>query len=606
MARQSVLDGYLEVIPPETRPFSFLVETNTIRVGRDLRNELAISDALLSKLHCRFERRDHSLAVIDGGGRNGTFVNGKRIGENKEHVLAAGDEVSVGLTKIVVRYGARGNDAPPLRRIVDSTEEFMRVSELLGDAAPSSIPQPVSRLLLRLCSEVLVEPTMDLMWQATCRLCSDKFEAQKVAVVSSDGQRVHAIWPSNEKPDVPTHFVDAVVARRGVVLIRDVALDAQGYAASKEHFSVLAVPVWNRGAVEALMVLESKPRPAEFDENHAAMAAIVASLVGVTLDGLRARESLARENQQLWAEKRRGAEAMMEALMLGESHAIRVLREQIYSLAPQRRALHIVGAPSSGTESVARTIHAQSAVALGPFVVLRAGVVPAGLLADDVFGRNEQALFALATTGTLFVDQIEQLPLPLQRLLASSLSQAADKAPRLLTSSHESVGALLSSGKLDGGLAAALSALSVSVPRLEQRRVDLGVISAEVLRELSQRHGKRCSLSASALSKIEQMAFPHDFDDLRHTLERAILLVEDGGVIDDCLIGTSVSLGEAQSTNLEEAVAAFERDVISRVLQQQNGNRTRTAAVLGLTRQGFTKKLARLGMGSASDQDRQD
>lgn len=603
MAPKTLLEGYLEVAPPEAKPFSYLIESATVRIGRDLRNELAVNDALLSKLHAKLAIRGDKVVVMDGGGRNGTFLNGKRIVDGKEYPLAHGDEVSVGLTKMFMRYGPRSNDAPPLRRIVDSTEEFMSVSDLLGDSTPVSIPKPISRLLLRLCSEVLSEPSVELLWQATCRLCSDRFEAQKVAIISADGKTVHAVWPNDAKIEIPQHFIEAVVERRGVVLIRDVAHDAQGYVASKEHFSVLAVPVWNRGAVEGLMVLESKVRPAEFDENHAAMVAIVASLVGVTLDGARARANLQRDNQRLMAERRRGHDAMLDAHMLGDSLAVRMMREQISSLAPQQRSIHVVGLPCAGTEAVARALHSQSEVAGGPFVTLQAGIVPESLLEEEVFGKGDRALFALAKTGTLFIDQVDQLPLTLQAKLAESIAKQA-AGPRVLASSAESASALASSGKLNKELAVALGALTLSVPRLEQRRDDLGVIANEMLRQLSQRHGKRCTLSAAALNKLEQMAYPNDFDDLRRTLERAVLLVEDGGAIDDGLIGTSVTLGEAQSTNLEEAVAAFERDVILRVLQQQRGNRTRTAAVLGLTRQGFTKKLARLGIGNAeSDPD---
>jgi hypothetical protein len=180
-------DAFLEVKPSSGRTFSYPLEQQNTRIGRDSSVDLVIA-------------------------------------EKKEIPLKDGDDITLGLTALKFHIGEADEKAPPTRRLMRTTQEYFSINDLLGRVGTADIPEPMLKLLVRLAEEVLPESEPVRIYQAALRIAIDLMHAEKAAVLTHprDGELViSARHPAGTEFEVPEHFYAAVVERRGVVLIRD-------------------------------------------------------------------------------------------------------------------------------------------------------------------------------------------------------------------------------------------------------------------------------------------------------------------------------------------------------------------------------------------------
>jgi len=337
-------------------------------------------------------------------------------------------------------------------------------------------------------------------------------------------------------------------------------------------------------------------------------------------------EELRAERSGRGLEQETGAEAM-----IGTSRPMLDLFKAIGRVAPTDTAVLILGESGTGKELVARTIHRQSRRAGKPFVVVNCAALPPELLESELFGHEKGAFtgalarrtgkFESADGGTVFLDEIGELPLALQpkllrilqehtfERLGSTETTAADF--RLVAATNRSLQEEVQEKRFRADLFYRLQVFSLTVPPLRQRRTDILPLAEFFLRRFSARNSLPPStFTDDAVLLLQQQGYPGNVRELEHLVEHAAVLAA-GRVITADLLRQSLpqtplasdreDLSRLLQLPFHESVAAWEKKLIWTALEQTSGNKADAARRLGIQRRLLYEKLKALGLEPTDD-----
>jgi DNA-binding NtrC family response regulator len=314
--------------------------------------------------------------------------------------------------------------------------------------------------------------------------------------------------------------------------------------------------------------------------------------------------------------------------MVGKSAAMQEVFDLIRRLAQSSSNVLITGESGTGKELVARAIHYNGPRASRPFVPVNCAAIPDNLLESELFGhkrgaftdaRNDrQGMFLEADGGTIFLDEVTELPFPLQakllrviqerevRPLGASRSERIDV--RIISATNRNLENLLQGGHFREDLYYRLNVINVAIPPLRDRAEDTLPLAEHFLRIYSARAAKRVTqLQPAAAKLVLGYPWPGNVRELENVMERAVALVpEDApGVRADDL---PPHIRERRSPDLlagavqrRLTLAELEREYIFQVLQSEAGNKTRAAQFLGLDRKTLYRKLEEYGRLESGD-----
>ncbi len=322
--------------------------------------------------------------------------------------------------------------------------------------------------------------------------------------------------------------------------------------------------------------------------------------------------------------------------IVGHCPAIQALRAQIRHLAafdavgnPYVPTLLLQGKTGTGKGLVARVIHDTGARAQGPFIEVNCAAIPEALLEAELFGfeagaftdakRPKLGLFEAAGCGTLFLDEIDALPLSLQSKLLNAieakrlrrLGAVAERSVdvKLITATHADLGQDVAAGHFRADLYHRLAVVLLELPALRARGDDILALSQHFLRRYAEAHGvpsKR--LSSAAEAWLLRYDWPGNVRELSHLMERLTLLSAEAIVAPEtlerlCLPRSALSPrpGSASASGVLEPPDEPAR--IRRALIQAEGNVTRAARLLGLSRSALRHRLRRYGIARPSRGD---
>ncbi|OZB36603.1 MAG: sigma-54-dependent Fis family transcriptional regulator [Halothiobacillus sp. 14-56-357] len=242
-----------------------------------------------------------------------------------------------------------------------------------------------------------------------------------------------------------------------------------------------------------------------------------------------------------------GMNAAAKSPLIGQSRAMQMLRETIAKVARSQAPVFICGESGTGKELVARQIHELSGRADGPFIPVNCGAIPAELIESELFGHRKGAftgahqahegLFRAAEGGSLFLDEVADLPLGLQVKLLRAIQERKvrpvgelTEVPidvRIISASHQDLNAAVRDGRFRHDLFYRLNVIELRVPPLRARLEDLPELCAHILGKLAEReHRRPPHLTAEALHWLAQQSFEGNVRGLENLLERAIALTE--------------------------------------------------------------------------------
>ncbi|MBX3226861.1 MAG: sigma 54-interacting transcriptional regulator [Labilithrix sp.] len=318
--------------------------------------------------------------------------------------------------------------------------------------------------------------------------------------------------------------------------------------------------------------------------------------------------------------------------LIGRSPAMRELFGLLAKLAPTELAVFVEGPTGSGKELVARALHDESARAGRPFVVLDCAALPASLAESVLFGHAAGAftgatetrtgIFESANGGTIFLDEIGELPLDLQPKLLrvlekSEVMRVGEVRPRpisvrVVSATWRDLRRMVNQGMFRDDLYFRLAQTRVKLPALSERREDIELLAASFLRRLPRNAAVARSLSREALSELAQRDFPGNVRELKNVIERAAYMAE-GPVIRphdlafERLLQRSAHAVETAAPDAEgevlefkgakrTAVDDFERDYLMRLMTKTGGNLTTAASLAGIERHYLRTLLKKHGL----------
>lgn len=303
--------------------------------------------------------------------------------------------------------------------------------------------------------------------------------------------------------------------------------------------------------------------------------------------------------------------------LLGDSPAMRDLRQLIERVARSQAPIHISGESGTGKELVARLIHDSGPRSEGPFAPVNCGAIPAELMESEFFGHRKGSftgavhdkvgLVQSANSGTLFLDEIADLPLAMQvkllrviqeqtvRPVGASKEESVDV--RILSATHKDLAGMVAKGDFREDLFYRINVIELHVPALRDRGEDVLMLASHILQRLDSSID---ALDDSAKRSLRNYGFPGNVRELENMLERAVTLsagnrisesdlaIRNGAVTADSIVSGGADLGN----QIEEV----QRQAIVEALEKTRYNKTAAAKVLGLTFRQLRYRIKKLGI----------
>ena len=303
--------------------------------------------------------------------------------------------------------------------------------------------------------------------------------------------------------------------------------------------------------------------------------------------------------------------------LLGVTGCVAELRQQVARAAAAPFAVLIDGESGSGKELVARAIHRGSPRRSRPFCTLNCAALPDDLVEAELFGHARGAftgaiadragVFEEAHGGTLFLDEIGELSLRAQakllrviqegelRRVGENVSRRVDV--RIVAATNRTLRQEVDAGRFRLDLLYRLDVIHVTVPPLRERREDIAVLVEPFWRDATSRVGSRATLGAATVAALARYDWPGNVRELQNVLAALTVRVAKRGVVPPSALPPPFAAGgQTEAWTLGEARRTFEHRFVRAALARTGGHRGRAAAELGVTRQGLTKLMNRLGI----------
>jgi Nif-specific regulatory protein len=483
--------------------------------------------------------------------------------------------------------------------------------------------------------------------------CRDALDAEGGSVLLLDADTNEFVFPyvAEQNPQAAARLVGlrvpadrsiagAVVREGRAIRVDDAHADARFYTevdrkTGIQTGSLVAAPLRARHGTIGVVEVVNRRGGGQFTDDDLAFLEALAGSIAVAIENARlydqVKSSEERLRTQVSALRRDLARRDRFTEIVGTGPAMADVFRLMESAAASPIAVLIEGETGTGKELVACAIHRESRRADNPFLAVNCAAFQETLLESELFGHRRGAftgalhdrrgLFEAADTGTVFLDEIGEMPASMQAKLLRVLEQGevvpvGDNKPRkvdvrVISATNRNLAAEIAEGRFREDLYYRLVAFPIRLPPLRSRREDIALLAQGFVAAAAERHRKRIpGVEPAALECLIRYDWPGNVRELRNEVERAVALAHDGEsigrqhlsekvVVADDAPASTIALGAVTATNggpLLRARAAFEARYISEVLRQQSGNVSRAAKVLGLSRVMLQRKMKGYGL----------
>jgi two-component system nitrogen regulation response regulator NtrX len=309
------------------------------------------------------------------------------------------------------------------------------------------------------------------------------------------------------------------------------------------------------------------------------------------------------------------------SVIVGESIPMKALRQQIQLMAPTNGRVLIYGESGTGKELVAQAIHAQSPRKDEMFVEVNCAAIPEDLIESELFGHrrgsfpaaaDKEGKFLKANGGTLFLDEVGDMSLKTQSKVLRTLEEqnftpVGGEEPvtvdtRVIASTNKDLEEEISRGNFREDLFYRLNVIPFSVPPLRERKEDIPLLARHFLKEFSGQYGRRPrEITDDAIETLMRYSWPGNVRELRNVIERIVIMNPtttrfERKHLPPLVYRDGNRRAGADFLTLHQARTAYERDYILKKLDDNHGNISRTAEVLGLERSHLYRKMKTLGI----------
>ena len=351
----------------------------------------------------------------------------------------------------------------------------------------------------------------------------------------------------------------------------------------------------------------------------------VDDLLAIVRDAIDKKETARKETSLPPAE---GEDARYFGTMVGRSREMHKVYALIGKVADTPANVLILGESGTGKELVARAVHGNSSRKDKPFVAINCGGIPENLLESELFGymkgsftgafADKAGLFEFARGGTIFLDEIAELPIILQVKLLRVVQEKTVRRiggsedikvdVRIVSATNQDLQEKVKQGEFREDLYFRLNVIPIRIPPLRKRREDIPLLAQYFIEKYAKEFGKEVKrISTYALELLMCYPFPGNIRELENIIERSVALENSSIILPESLIIAEDGNGEASATGSEEAfpergvdlnreLERFEREIIRKALEKAKGSKTKAASLLGVSFPSLRHRLEKLEM----------
>jgi two-component system response regulator PilR (NtrC family) len=350
------------------------------------------------------------------------------------------------------------------------------------------------------------------------------------------------------------------------------------------------------------------------------------------------RRALEAENRELKATLNARAAG---SRLIGSSPAMKDVFALVGKVAPTKTTVLLTGESGTGKELVARAIHSRGPRVSEPFVPINCGAIPETLIESELFGHvkgsftgataDKQGLFEVAAGGTVFLDEVGELPLAMQVKLLRVLQERKvrrvggtadlDVNSRVIAATNRNLEVEVAEGRFREDLYFRLNVIEVRLPSLRERRADIPYLADAFIAKFAEEQNSPVRrIADAAMQKLVAWQWPGNVRELENVIERGVTLASDDVLDVDVLPPDLRDAGEAPAgeadlsilqelpqdgIDLEGTLEAVERRLLSAALERTRGRKKKAAELLGLSFRSFRYRVAKLGL-SGTDEEKTD
>jgi transcriptional regulator with GAF, ATPase, and Fis domain len=621
----------------------------TATIGRSPASTVVVTDFHLSGDHAMVSLIGDRYVFRDLRSTNGSAVerDGQRIAVDAttrwEVALEDGDVLMLGNrhdpVRIAVRFGEEAEEDLGDRLVASrSIMDLPQVTDQIERGQPAEALrvykalQPLgARLEPSEVIEAIVDATFELLPRAThiAILLRSEHDKDRFALAVSRQRAGNTDSPSVDPVRASRAVLRRVLSDRAAILTANAAqeLSSSESILGGQILSMIAVPLWRGEDVIGLIQADNRQSAGMFHERDLEVALLLGAQAALAIDNatlvqrLRIAEERARgENVYL---KRREQKIKFDNI-IGESPAMKSVFAQLEKVIDTRATVCIEGETGTGKELIASAIHYQSQRKDKMFVAQNCAALPENLLESELFGHkrgaftsadsDKKGLFEIADGGTLFLDEMGEMPMSLQAKLLRVLQEGTIRAVgatsekqvdvRIICATNRDLAAEVEKGRFRQDLYYRLMVFPIKLPPLRERREDIPQLAAHFLKRYAEEYRiESPGFTQDALDALATYNWPGNIRELENEIQRIVIQAESGHWIEVTdlsprlrkIEGTVTRIAPKQGT-LKEMMEQVERWLIAEALRDHGNNKTKTAATLGITREGLHKKLAKFGV----------
>jgi Nif-specific regulatory protein len=567
-------------------------------------------------------------------------------------ILAGGNAVGV-LRLDSKRPGAfDADDADLLLTATARAGQILQAERLKGELERKI---KLKDILLAIARDVDALTSLKDVFEAAMRLLAERFGMVRGMLVlfgqdGPDRLSIHSAYNLTDEEisrgvyRVGEGVIGQAVERGQAVAIPDIRLDPTFLNRTRIKrrrdvpVSFIAAPFYIDGQVAGVLAAEKVFESAQALEDEKDLVVLVGSIIA---NKVRLHQRLGLERERLEAENLTLRRELKRQGVGGEIVCKNRKMQEILDLATlvadSTTSIMLQGESGTGKEVIARLIHDASPRREGPFVSINCAAIPENLLESELFGHRRGAFtgavqdrkgkFQLADGGTVFLDEIGDMPMPLQAKLLRAVQEreiepiGAERKEkidlRFISATNRDLAKLISEGKFREDLYYRLNVVEISVPPLRERSDDIPFLAAYFIDKYAKARGRGVEgISPQALRMLQGYSWPGNVRELENVMERAILLCRSGIIEPSHLPASLSQAGESGADGQyvsrwvagvvkarhepgkvwDEIIGTVERELIQQAMLANNRNKLRTADFLGINRNTLRAKIEKYGL----------
>lgn len=594
-------DGFIKKFP---------LEKSRLTLGRGEKNDLAIEDDYLSRKHLMIKVKKDHIVIKDLKSTNGTFVNHGQIAEAE---VKLGDSFSCGGIEFFLRKGSI-EEFKPAKELVPIFKKIKSEHEKdFREFETRNIQDIYHEILKQVLQTGLKKKDFtEIITDLASFLSNLQYTGNFFVVSKHHGEFSIRMAIKSQAGSLKT--LRSLLDRNPAVFSR--AIPADSLPDQQGHFS--AFPIESPSKETALIYLS--PLPLEKQNKKLEEFLLILSKEISLLSQLLAQPNRLKKAVPNREKEMKPPEKHPVDIVAG-SRKMRELIKQTRKIATSDLFVLIEGESGTGKELFARMIHHQSTRRHQKFVALNCAAIPENLLESELFGyekgaftgayANKPGKLELASGGTLVLDEIGNMSLPLQAKLLRALQEyefyrLGSSIPirvdlRIISITNLAIQALLLEKKIREDLYYRLAHHIISIPPLRERKEDIPSLINHFTEKFSRSIDKKINgFTMKAFEVLQQYNWPGNVRQLENEIKRLVNLVDEGEVIKFDLLSDMIrtnidSIQESEFSSSGPA-GTDEREHIIRLLEQSNWNKSRTARLMHMTYQGLHKKMKKMGI----------